>query len=85
MQLQQYFQASDGRLAIRVLEFLKDARLQQKLTDRINQLIAPQLVGVAGRRADHGQVGSHEPAAHQTLMVQELEQIEAHRDRHDGL
>jgi len=84
MQLQQYFQASDGRLAIRLLEFLKDARLQQKLTDGINQLIAPQLVGVAGR-ADHGQVGSHEPAAHQTLMVQELEQIEAHRDRHDGL
>ena len=68
MQLEQHLQSGDRRFPVGVLKPFVNAGRKQQCPYTIDQLAAPELVGVTRGHADHGKKRRDEAAAHQAVM-----------------
>ena len=83
VKFQQDLEASDCGFAVGHLELLMDAWSEQNCPNCVNQLAAPELIGMAGGHADHEEKGSKKATAHHTVVGRRLIKIEGSCDGHD--
>src|SRR4029077_1775307 len=85
VQLEEHLEPRDGGFTVGVFELLVDRRSQKQRPNRIDQLAAPELVGMTRRHADHIEKRRDEPAAHQAVMRRGAVQVKGACDGHNGL